>query len=151
MTDPVRPTWNAYFLDIAHAVALRSDCIRASVGAVIVDTTHRVVGTGYVGTAPGEPGCLAGHCPRAHLTHEQAPSGSAYDNCISFHAEVNALLHSDHSRHQGSTIYVTREPCHWCYKAIKAASIAYTVYADATTRLGYHWIDMHDWRATPNG
>ncbi len=135
-----RPHWPAYFLGIAAVVATRSDCRRAQVGAVIVDPANRIVSTGYVGTLPGAPGCLDGECPRGQLSHADCPPGTDYRNCISFHAEVNALLYSDRSRHEGGTIYVTREPCDWCWKLIRAAGLAYVVYGDST---GHTWVDLH--------
>lgn len=134
-----RPDWTSYFLRIATEVASRSDCRRAQVGAVIVDGRNRIVSTGYVGTASGQPGCLDGACPRGQLSYSECAMGSVYDNCISFHAEVNALLYSDRSRHEGGTIYVTREPCDWCWKLIRAAGLFYVVYAaDA----GHVWSDV---------
>ncbi len=128
-TSPHRPGWDRYFLTIAAAVATRSDCRRAQVGAVIVDTRHRIISTGYVGAPAGQPGCLDGSCPRGLLTADECRPGSAYDNCISHHVEVNAVLYSDRSRHEGGTIYVTREPCGWCAKVIEAAGIVRVVYA----------------------
>lgn len=142
-----RPHWHPYFLGIAQAVAVRSDCRRSQVGAVIVDTNYRIVSTGYVGTAPGEAGCLSGTCPRGLRTTAEVPPGSAYDDCISFHAEINALLYSDRTRHQGGTIYVTREPCHWCYKAIKAAGLSAAVFANFDAVLGYTWVEIGTWAA----
>lgn len=155
----MRPHWDTYFLDIARAVAARTDCRRSQVGAVIVDTRLRIVGSGYPGTAPGEPGCLSGACPRAALSKLDCPPGTSYENCISFHAEINALLNSDRTRYEGGTIYVTREPCHWCYKAIKASGIAKVVYdrrALFPTVAGnalahFETVVMRDWRAVPNG
>jgi dCMP deaminase len=124
----VRPTWDQYFLDIASMVAIRSDCTRAKIGAVIVDTNNRLVSAGYIGVAAGEPGCLDGACPRGLLSAEQCHPGSPYDNCISFHAEVNALLYSDRTRHEGGTMYITREPCDWCAKLIRASGLARVVH-----------------------
>lgn len=65
-TVPGRPSWEVYFLGIADAVAVRADCTRRRVGAVVVDqTTKHIISTGYNGAAPGEPGCLSdGACPR---------------------------------------------------------------------------------------
>lgn len=65
MTDP-RPSWDEYFVHIADAVAMRGDCTRRQVGAVLVDPeTHDLIETGYNGPPKGEPGCLsAGACPR---------------------------------------------------------------------------------------
>jgi dCMP deaminase len=123
-----RPDWSTYFLGIAEAVAERSDCRRAKVGAVIVDMQRRIISTGYPGTVPGKPGCLDGACPRGKLSPEECPPGTPYDNCISQHAEVNALLRSDYSRHTGGTIYITREPCNWCRKLIAASGLHRAVW-----------------------
>lgn len=49
--------------------------------------------------------------------------GSCYSNCVAIHAELNALLYCDRSDLPGSTLYVTREPCYGCSKAIKASGI----------------------------
>lgn len=135
-----RPSWHTYFLTIATVVAERSDCRRAKVGAVIVDKDRRIVSTGYVGTAPGARGCLDGGCPRGQLSQAECPPGSSYDNCISFHAEVNALLYSDRSRHEGGTIYITREPCTWCAKLIGASGLAYAYWDDGN--------GLQEWYAT---
>ncbi len=135
-----RPNWPNYFLGIASQVATRSDCRRAQVGAVIVDERNRIVSTGYVGTAAGQPGCLDGACPRGLLSTEDCPPGTEYSNCISFHAEVNALLYSDRSRHEGGTIYVTRQPCDWCYKLIRASGVAFLTFGEPGT---YLWVDLH--------
>ncbi len=110
-------------MSIAEAVATRSDCRRAQVGAVIVDSRNRIVSTGYVGTAPRQTGCLAGGCRRGLLSAEECPPGSDYDNCISTHAEVNALLYSDRSRHEGGHIYITRQPCYGCYKVLRNSGL----------------------------
>lgn len=60
-----RPDWDTYFLGIAEAVAQRADCTRRLVGAVIVDSDHRIVSTGYNGAPVHAPGCLSsGACPR---------------------------------------------------------------------------------------
>lgn len=123
-----RPSFDEYFLLIADVVALRSDCTRAQVGAVIVDTLRRIVSTGYIGVASGAPGCLDGACPRGKLTAEECAPGTAYDNCVSQHAEVNALLYSDRSRHEHGTLYSTREPCTWCTKLISASGLHTVIF-----------------------
>lgn len=41
-----------------------------------------------------------------------------YTDCPSIHAEANALLSSDRSRHEGGTIYITSDPCWSCAKMI---------------------------------
>lgn len=123
-----RPDWSEYFGGIAQAVAVRGDCSRRQVGAVLVDSTRRIVGTGYNGAPPGGSSCLAGECPRAN---SGVAPGSSYDtgpgSCIAVHAEANCLLWADPSRFKGSTIYVTEEPCDGCAKLIAGSGIKRTV------------------------
>lgn len=69
-----RPSWDEWALGIAEAVATRADCTRRKVGAVILDKDHRIVSTGYNGSPPGGPSCLAGACPRGrHYELEDPP------------------------------------------------------------------------------
>src|SRR5262245_46339910 len=123
-----RPDWDTYFLQIAQAVALRGDCRRSRVGAVIVDKSNVVVATGYNGVAPGQDGCLAGSCPRGLAGYSEIPPGSDYSNCIGIHAEDNAVrfarLAGQHSRLVGATVYVTREACDGCFRLLRDAGIA---------------------------
>lgn len=115
-----RPDWEDYFLGIARAVAARGDCLRRQVGCVIVDQDHRVLATGYNGTHPGGPSCLAGDCPRAL---SDVPSGTGdYDLCIGTHAESNALLFARASV-KGADLYCTDAPCPGCSKLIRSAGI----------------------------
>lgn len=113
----MRPDWNEYFLGIAKAVALRSDCERSQVGAVVVKE-RRIRGTGYNGAPAGKPGCST--CPRR--TSTVAP-GSDYSNCIAIHAEANALLYCDREDLIGADLYITRAPCYGCQKLIAATGI----------------------------
>lgn len=149
-----RPSFDEYFLTVAHAVSLRADCTRRAVGAVIVDESNRIVSTGYNGAPAGEPGCLsAGACPRGlHYPVPEfegddepgvcatdrlpwpcglsVPPGSSYDTgpgaCISLHAEANALLYAFRSV-KGMTVYITDEPCDGCLKLIRGAQLARVV------------------------
>lgn len=114
-----RPSWDSYGLAIAKAVSLRGDCTRRQVGAVIMDSAHRIVATGYNGMAPGEPGCLTfGACPRGQLSLSEAPPGSGYNatNCTATHAEVNALtqLRPSVQRRETYSLYTTYRPCAAC-------------------------------------
>lgn len=114
----IRPSWNEYFLNIAHEVAQRSTCERAQVGAVIV-RDKRILTTGYNGSPRGLPhctevGCLMdnGHCVRT------------------LHAEQNAIIQA--ALHgvitEGATIYVTHQPCFNCAKTIINAGISEIVF-----------------------
>lgn len=124
----MRPDWDTYFLNIAKAVAERSDCERSKVGAVVVND-RRIRATGYNGSASGKPGCLS--CPRRLSGVE---SGSDYDSgsgrCHAIHAEANALLYCDRQDLVGATIYITRSPCYGCTKLIEAAGVERVVWPD---------------------
>ncbi|MES9589994.1 deaminase [Streptomyces sp. NPDC094045] len=121
----VRPDWDDYFLGIAQAVARRGDCLRTRVGAVLVGTDRRLAATGYNGSPPGAPSCLAGGCSRCL---SDTPSGTDYGTCIETHAEANCLLFADWPSCQGATLYITRAPCSDCSKLIRSAGIARVVY-----------------------
>lgn len=127
-----RPTWDEYFISIAETVATRSDCVRAQVGAVVVGPDNRVRGTGYNGAPAGMVGC--GTCPRR--TSDVAP-GSPYHNCVSVHAEANALLYTDRADLYRSTLYITREPCNDCWKLIWGAGVERIVWLDTDGKMRY--------------
>ena len=73
-----RPGWDEYFMRIAQVVALRSNCSRRQVAAVIVKD-HRIISTGYNGTPRGIKNCHEGGCPRCS---SDAPSGTALEECL---------------------------------------------------------------------
>ncbi|MEU8086355.1 deaminase [Micromonospora sp. NPDC049101] len=126
----IRLGWDDYFLAIAGTVALRADCSRRQVGAVVV-RDNRIVSTGYNGAPPGGPSCLRGECPRGLSSVEP---GSSYDtgpgSCVAVHAEGNAILYAGRDGCLGSTLYVTDEPCEGCTKLIRAAGISRVVWSD---------------------
>lgn len=119
-----RPGWDEYFLGIALAVSARGDCLRCRVGAVLVGPDRRIRSTGYNGSYPGGPSCSAGECGRCT---SDVPSGTGYENCIEVHAEANALLYASWEDCQGSTLFVTRDPCKDCTKLIRASGVAWIV------------------------
>jgi len=123
-----RPGWDEYYLGIARAVAVRSNCIRRQVGAVIV-VDNAIIATGYNGTPLGVRNCCDGGCPRCA---SEAPSGAAYDSCICVHAEQNAIVFA--ARHgnatQGGTLYTTLRPCFGCLKESIQAGIREIVFAE---------------------
>lgn len=123
-----RLSWDEYFLEISKAVSLRGDCTRSQVGAVLVSRDHRIISSGYNGTVPGNPGCLEGACPRGKLSYEELPAESDYGNCISTHAERNAILWANPSQRQRSTLYVTRRPCVGCKELLLAVGVERVVW-----------------------
>ncbi len=114
-----RPSWDNYFLQIAHDVSTRATCERRSVGAVIV-LNRRILTTGYNGAPHGLPHCTEvgckiqdGHCIRT------------------LHAEQNAIVQGalNGVSTRGAALYVTCQPCNNCAKMIINAGIIRVVYA----------------------
>jgi dCMP deaminase len=114
----MRPTWDDYFIKIALAVAERSTCDRAHVGAVLV-RDKRILTTGFNGSPAGLPHCdyaghllVDGHCVRT------------------IHAETNAIiqaaLHGVSTK--DATCYVTHFPCINCTKSLINAGVTRIVY-----------------------
>ena len=119
----MRPSWRIYGHLLAVVVSLRGDCTRRQVGAVILDDENRLVSSGYNGAPSGKPGCLEnGACPRGQKSFEETPSDSPYSDCISIHAEENAVIWARRDL-RGCTIYVTDTPCHQCKKTLSAVGI----------------------------
>ena len=111
-----RPSWDEYFLAIAKLVATRSTCLRRQVGAVVVKN-KQILATGYNGAPMGITHCDEVGCLREQL---KVPSGERHELCRALHAEQNAFLQA--ARHgvnlDGSTLYVTIQPCSICAKMI---------------------------------
>lgn len=99
----VRPSWDTYFVRLCTLAAMRSNCMKRRVGAVIV-RDHRVLSTGYNGTPRGLTNCNEGGCTRCNGS---APCGSSLDECLCLHAEENALLElgRDRGGAQGTVLY----------------------------------------------
>jgi len=135
-----RPSWEQYFLGIARQVSLRGDCRRSRVGAVVVSGDQRVLGVGYNGTrGRGEPGCLSGACPRGRLSYADCPPLGSYDNCISVHAERNAIDWTVGAIGRraliDATLYVTRGCCDGCRLYALGHGIGRIVTPDGTEDL----------------
>jgi dCMP deaminase len=121
-----RPAWDDYFMGIARVVALRSNCIKRKVAAVIV-RDRRIISTGYNGTPRGVTNCNEGGCPRCGSFEK---SGVALGECYCSHAEENAITQSAYHgvAIKGSTLYTTFSPCLICTKMIINSGIQEVVY-----------------------
>lgn len=126
-----RPGWNEYYLGIARSVAVRGECVRRQVGALVV-SDYTIVSTGYNGAPPGQPSCLTGACPRGALDGVTPGTGYADTGCVVIHAEVNAIIRAGLDRCSGSTLYVTDTPCDLCAPLIANARIARVVTPEGT-------------------
>lgn len=126
-----KPSWDEYFMQLAHVVKLRGNCIRPPrVGAVVV-RDHRIIATGYTGTPHGIANCDEGGCARCFdRANGKIASGEAKESCVCIHAELNtiiqAALHGVSTRE--ATLYTTYAPCTTCAKMIVNARIERVVY-----------------------
>lgn len=124
-----RPSWDEYFVEIAKLTSTRSTCLRRQVGAVIVKDRH-IMATGYNGAPRGITHCEdRGGCLREKM---KIPSGERHELCIALHAEQNAIIQAATLGQsiEGSTIYVTHQPCIICAKMIINAGIKRIVVAE---------------------
>jgi len=121
-----RPSWDEYFMNIAKVVALRGNCIKRKVAAIIVKD-RRVVSTGYNGTPMGAKNCNEGGCPRCN---GMAESGTALDECLCCHGEENAITQAAYhgTSLKGATLYTTFSPCLLCTKMIINSGICEVIY-----------------------
>lgn len=126
----MRPDWDTYFLGVAESIALRGDCRRRKVGAVLVTPDHLLRGAGYNGGIAGTPSCLDGACPRGLISYEELPAGVDYSACIATHAEENCIRHSSPAHVPGSTVYVTTTPCSRCIVVMTAAKVRRVVWPE---------------------
>ena len=98
--ERLRPSWDAYFMQLASLAAQRSNCMKRRVGAVLV-REKRVISTGYNGTPRGLANCNEGGCRRCNSGDG---SGIGLNVCLCLHAEENALLEAGRERVGGSAV-----------------------------------------------
>ena len=83
-----RPVWDQYFMKLAHVVKQRSNCMKRSVGAIIVEN-NRISSTGYNGVPGKIKNCYEGGCSRCNTNK---PSGVSLDECNCIHAEEASVI-----------------------------------------------------------
>ncbi len=113
MSDYKRPTWDEYFMEVAHTIAKRATCDRGRSGCVIARDKQILV-TGYVGSPVGFPHCDdVGHQIKK-VVHED---GTVTQHCVrTVHAEQNAICQAARLgiSIQGGTLYCKMTPCRTC-------------------------------------
>jgi len=109
------------FIFLAERVAERSNCVRRSVGAVIV-RAGQVIAEGWNGVSGDYLDCRTAGCPRCINGGE---TGSGYENCICIHAEQKAVAAAAQRgiATEDAEIYVNLRPCLQCLAICKAAGI----------------------------
>jgi len=126
MREMSRPGWDDYFMELAKVAALRSNCAKRKVAAIIV-RDKRVISTGYNGTPRGTKNCYQGGCPRCY---DLADSGTRLDECLCSHGEENAITQAAYHgvSVKDGTLYTTVAPCLMCTKMIINAGLREVVY-----------------------
>jgi dCMP deaminase len=119
----VRPSWDEYFMRIAHEVATRSTCPRLAVGAVVV-RDKRILTTGYNGSPSGMP-----HCEDVGCLIRIVDGRKSCQRTL--HAEQNAIIQAAYHgvSVRGSVLYCTHQPCLLCVKMIINAGIEEVRYS----------------------
>jgi dCMP deaminase len=110
-------------MKIADIAKRRSNCMKSSVGCVIVNDNNRVVSTGYNGTPRGLVSCYKNGCNRCNENVE-----GGLDECLCLHGEESAILEVGIFKTNGCKLYTTLYPCFSCAKIIKQAGIKRIYY-----------------------
>jgi dCMP deaminase len=109
----IRPTWDAYFMEVMEAISKRATCDRGRSGCVIARDNQLLV-TGYVGSPIGLPHCdEVGHQMKK-MIHED---DSITEHCVrTVHAEQNAICQAAKNgvALEGATLYCRMTPCRVC-------------------------------------
>ena len=133
-------SWDDYFMSLAFLSSQRSKDPATQVGAVIVNTSRQIIGTGYNGFPHG---CSDDDLPWEKVgdwADTKYPYGKliepSYPILLYFsvcHAEMNAILNKNTADCTGATIYTTLFPCNECSKLIIQSRIKRVVYAHRKT------------------
>lgn len=121
-----RPSWPEYFMAITKLVAMRSTCLRRSVGAVLVKE-RRILATGYNGAPAGLKHCEEVGCQRENSS---IPSGTRHELCRGLHAEQNVIIQAAYHgiSINGAALYCTNKPCIICSKMLINSGIKKIYY-----------------------
>ena len=122
-----RPSYDEYFMEMAHVVAKRSTCLRRSVGAILVKDKH-ILSTGYNGAPKGHKHCSEEGCLRKK---QGIPSGERHEICRGLHAEQNAVIQAAvlGTPIKDSVLYCTNTPCIVCAKMLINAGIKEIIFS----------------------
>jgi dCMP deaminase len=117
---------NRDFMSRAYVAAQQSNCIRRSVGAVLV-RAGQVISSGANGVPQAFSDCGRAGCPRCL---RGGRTGLGYESCICIHAEQKAIAEAARLGvpAEGSSLYVTLRPCLQCLAIVKAAGIEVVIF-----------------------
>ena len=122
-----RPSYDEYFMEMAHVVSKRSTCLRRNVGAILVKDKH-ILSTGYNGAPKGFKHCAEVGCIRKKM---DISSGERHELCRGLHAEQNAIIQAAvfGTSITSSTLYCTNAPCVVCVKMLINAGVKGIIYS----------------------
>ncbi|PIA51131.1 hypothetical protein AQUCO_01100162v1 [Aquilegia coerulea] len=116
-------SWDDYFMAIAFLSAERSKDPNRQVGACLVSEDGIILGIGYNGFPRG---CSDDKLPWAKKSKTGNPLETKYPYVC--HAEVNAILNTNHASAAGQRLYVTMFPCNECAKIIIQSGVTEVIY-----------------------
>ncbi|KAF6150092.1 hypothetical protein GIB67_002874 [Kingdonia uniflora] len=116
-------SWDDYFMAIAFLSAERSKDPNRQVGACLVSENGIILGIGYNGFPRG---CSDDKLPWAKKSKTGNPLETKYPYVC--HAEVNAILNTNHASAAGQRLYVTMFPCNECAKIIIQSGVSEVIY-----------------------
>ena len=113
-----KPKFDDIYMDLAVNLAQRSHCIKAQVGAVLVNET-RIISIGYNGPPAGTHNC------DEDFGNVGCPRDSKGSCSLALHAEQNTILYAakNGAKVEGATLYVTLSPCISCARVIYTMKI----------------------------
>ncbi|KZV34744.1 deoxycytidylate deaminase [Dorcoceras hygrometricum] len=116
-------SWDDYFMAIAFLSAERSKDPNRQVGACLVSEKGIILGIGYNGFPRG---CSDEKLPWA----KKSKNGDLLETKYPYvcHAEVNAILNTNHASAEGQRLYVTMFPCNECAKIIIQSGVSEVIY-----------------------
>jgi dCMP deaminase len=123
MSTRRRPAFDEIYMKLAEDLALRSHCVKAQVGAVLVKDT-RIVSLGYNGPPAGTHNC------DEEWPETGCPRDSKGSCSLALHAEQNAILYAVKNgvNLEGTMLYVTMAPCIACARVILTVGIKKVLY-----------------------
>lgn len=116
-------SWDDYFMAIAFLSAERSKDPNRQVGACLVSQNGIILGIGYNGFPRG---CSDDKLPWSKISKTGNPLETKYPYVC--HAEVNAILNTNHASAAGQRLYVTMFPCNDCAKIIIQSGVSEVIY-----------------------
>ena len=151
-----------YYMKIAEAVAIKSNCLCTTFGCIIVKD-DQIISAGYVGAPRKTKDCIElGFCIRRK---KGVKSGTGYEMCRSVHAEMNAIINAARAgvsllggdmflyaakRIDGDkTVPVKAYPCLLCKKMIINAGLNRFIGNNEDGSLSIHYIQdwVKDWQS----